>query len=654
MIGYFPTPYRDELFYGVVARFSDRMAFPTRIATLAALFGRTHAVATPDLPHGLRVLVERLPRGHPWSVDQIIDDHTTLPYHGPFLSNRTYRAVRELMASDEGSTVRTRCGTSTNRVRPPKFFRSCPLCDRADTEQYGEPYWHRLHQLPGVAVCPVHRLFLQPSSLRLDPLPHRHTFFSAAKATLSTTAEPLDPNDRQHAILLWLAQGTEWLLTQCQLNPGHDFIHRRYPELLASHGYVTEGGSIRMDDIREKALAHFTPELLELLQSPIPTSYPAGWLGDLLRKRHTAVAPLRHLLLLNFLGVTPEQFFYPDRHPAPTGTTARYAGPWPCRNPVCEHQNQLVIHERAVERIYKRGRDASILRCPTCGYTYGQYDLGGGTAPPDFIRDYGSVWHDRLRTMWLDLKVSVRQIALTLGVDSKTVKDHAEELSLPFPRQGKRVVTKTGLYRPKGLPPAAPLEQQRAVWLRLCATHPQAGVRALRLRDPATYAWLYRRDRDWLFRNRPARKRPVAKPVLLDWGRRDMELAPQVATAAAHIRNRLGKPCRVTITAIGRAIGRQSLFESHLRKLPLTRAVMKNVVESDEDFAIRRVQRAAERLRRGQGAFQRWELVRAAGLTRRIQVWPNVVRAIDDELRPFATVTIIPDGEPVSPDQLTG
>ena len=104
----------------------------------------------------------------------------------------------------------------------------------------------------------------------------------------------------------------------------------------------------------------------------------------------------------------------------------------------------------------------------------------------------------------------------------------------------------------------------------------------------------------------------------------------------------------------GRAIGRQSLFESHLRKLPLTRVVMKNVVESDEDFAIRRVQRAADLLRRRQGAFQRWELVRAAGLTRWSQAWPNVVRAIEYEVRPVASVNIVQDKEPLPPRLLAG
>ncbi len=36
----------------------------------------------------------------------------------------------------------------------------CPLCMKQETEQFGEPYWHRLHQIPGVTCCPKHRVKL--------------------------------------------------------------------------------------------------------------------------------------------------------------------------------------------------------------------------------------------------------------------------------------------------------------------------------------------------------------------------------------------------------------------------------------------------------------------------------------------------------------
>lgn len=37
-----------------------------------------------------------------------------------------------------------------------KALRYCPLCFQEDMEKYGESYWHRLHQIPAVTICPKH------------------------------------------------------------------------------------------------------------------------------------------------------------------------------------------------------------------------------------------------------------------------------------------------------------------------------------------------------------------------------------------------------------------------------------------------------------------------------------------------------------------
>jgi hypothetical protein len=76
--------------------------------------------------------------------------------------------------------------------------------------------------------------------------------------------------------------------------------------------------------------------------------------------------------------------------------------------------------------------------------------------------------------------------------------------------------------------------------------------------------------------------------------------------------------------------------------------VIDGVIESAEDFAARRVYAAAARLRKAEGAFPRWKLVRAAGLYRQIEGLPKVQAALDCETRPFVNVTIIPDGGSVS------
>jgi hypothetical protein len=631
MIGFFPTPYPNELVYSVCARFADCMRFPTVTGTMEALFGRQHAVAIVDLPHGLEVLVNSLPQGHSATVDGLIDSHTLLAYYGPFLQTTTYNGVRESMKGSLDRSVRVRCGLSTSPVRPPNYFRTCPTCDTENRKTYGETYWNRLFQLSGVEVCPKHQVFLQSSNLRLSPLPNRHQFISAESSTLNPAANPIDPKNASHQMLLSLAKATDWLLQQCGLNPGLEVLHGRYLKLLCARGFITtQGGSIRMRDLRRELQSYFTPQLLALVHSTIPDTDAAGWLGRLLHKPKTACAPLRHLLLLNFLQTTPQTFF--AEVVADWSVHGSQPKAWPCLNPVCAQFQEPVITSYSLERIKKRKAEAALLACPACGFTYGCYAWEKQPQKADFVRCYGQQWRDRLRALWRDLSVSVRHISSVLEVDCKTVKSHALALGLPFPRKGTRTATACGIYRRKPVPPRFTCESQRQEWLDLCAANHGAGAKGLRCLAPALYAWLYRHDHAWLQTNKPARRTKVARRSRVNWNKRDEELAPLAATTAIRLKHGTGRLQRVTVTAIARAMGRQSLFEKNLHRLLLTRTVIRDVVESAEDFAIRRIIQSASQLRWELGNFERWQLVKAAGLRPALEKLPGVRYALDYEL----------------------
>jgi hypothetical protein len=649
MIACFPTPHPDELWYSVCARYGDHSHFPTETGVMQALYGTRHAVATVDLPHCLGALVSELPLGHPCTVGTIIDHHTALPYYGPFLKTGTYAKVRQIMDDGSDSCLRVRCGICTNRVRPPKFFRSCPACDRENREKYGEAYWRRLYQLPGVELCSSHKIYLQSSDIRLDPLPNRHRYFSAQSARLISAMHPIDLADPVHQILLDVTQEMEWLLDQTRLNPGLDALHERYREVLRLRGFETRGGTVRMNDLRCEVVRRYGHNALEVLQSDLPDGDGDGWLGNLLRKKDTATAPVRHVILLKALDIKLEEFFFPQRFSHAADAARKQVGPWPCLNPACECFRKPVIHHHTVEFLRKRKRDVGLFACDHCGYTYALYDWSKDPRNADFVRAYGGVWLGRLKELWGNLTVSVRETGARLGVDSKTVKQHALDAGLPLPREGKRRATASDLYRRRGVTTRVSVATQRAAWAELRRKNPTAGTNQLRALEPALYAWLYRNDTPWFKENQPARKKPTVTTTHVDWMRRDEQFAGQIATIAAHIRNRPGKPQRITTTAIGRALGKQSLFASTLTKLPLTRSVITTVTESGVDFAVRRVHLAAATLRQTERAFPRWKLVRAAGLHHQLQRVPRVKLALDYEMRPPVNTIILRSGDSVPP-----
>ncbi|MBB5336415.1 hypothetical protein HNR32_001563 [Pectinatus brassicae] len=49
-----------------------------------------------------------------------------------------------------------------------RCLRYCLACAANDREQYGEAYWHRIHQIIGIHVCPVHQCYLMDSSVMIS------------------------------------------------------------------------------------------------------------------------------------------------------------------------------------------------------------------------------------------------------------------------------------------------------------------------------------------------------------------------------------------------------------------------------------------------------------------------------------------------------
>jgi hypothetical protein len=90
----------------------------------------------------------------------------------------------------------------------------CLDCAEEDRQTYGEPYWHLVHQIPEVHVCPKHRAFLvapMPQDSRrfgvehLNPVPR---FIDAEKP------RSIRQDDPWECLLLALAEDAAYLLEE--------------------------------------------------------------------------------------------------------------------------------------------------------------------------------------------------------------------------------------------------------------------------------------------------------------------------------------------------------------------------------------------------------------------------------------------------------
>lgn len=507
MIGHFPTPYHDELLYSICARFSDRVRYPAVASVNIEIFGSRHFIPAVDLPSHIDALTSRLPPGCGLTSDRIIDENTLLPFYSPFLPLERVDRIRAVMKSTDGTAIDKISGVTPSLIRPPERLQFCPACVVEDRRKLGETYWHRLHQLPGIKICPDHNSMLETSNI---PARTIKEYIPAEHAIINTPPQLIDVNDLPLRLLLRISQDADWLLKQRGLVPGFADLRERYVHLLMEKGLASfNRGHVAGPKLLEALQEFYSISVLNSLNCGSDrqqfNKWPLVFVKDLnINKVHH---PLRHLLIIQLLGHKPESFF--------SFTKPEYfgKGPWPCANPVCDFYLKPSINRCQIKRVNSRSRGklVGVFEC-ACGYTYTREETGSDDANSFTVRSvtrFGPIWEAALRQLWKDRTVSLQEIARRLlgTKGTKKLQMEAARIGLPFPRKGlhesSRVTSRCVLgTRPK-VRSGRTISESRKEWKVILAKNPQAIRTHLRTNYRPLYRWLADNDTEWLKKHLP-------------------------------------------------------------------------------------------------------------------------------------------------------
>lgn len=597
MICIFPDPYPDELLYSVCARYHDIMQYPNSLTATNDFFGSGTISAVVDLPNRLEYLVSVLPPGHLYSVDEFIDEHTMFPLYSPFLSSERASLVREDMRRGGDNRVSARIGLKTSYSAKPSWLRFCPACVEVDRNQFGETYWHRIHQVPGIQVCPCHTAFLENSSVSSGRSAYSGKAISAESALRDVPVRPLDISERTHSILLDIARNAAWLFRWRGAEISGDILRERYYNSLLSRGLAYYNGNVRAAELVKQFREFYPLQALKSLDCEIENTY-LNWLLRLLHSSLTGVTqlPIRHILLILFLGLTTEEFFTSFLEFKPFGKE-----PWPCLNRAAGHFGEAVVSRcRITDNVVKGklGRPMGIFSCE-CGFVYNR--VGTDTSQEDRYRidsveSYGPIWEQVLREAWSDTSLSLERAACRLGVSDLTVVRYAIRLGLPMNASGSRQISLKTIERYKNFrrSRSEALEYYRKEWRSVREANPNAGRRQLMTLESFLYLWLKKNDSEWLEGHLPPIIKSDRKIELKDWKSIDLELTAAIEATAKRIRETPGRPTRISLAAIVREVGHKDWLELKLHKLPLTSKALDACLESVEGFLTRRVKWAEE------------------------------------------------------------
>jgi hypothetical protein len=375
-------------------------------------------------------------------------------------------------------------------------------------------------------------------------------------------------------------------------------------------------------------LDYYSDELLGYLDCGFPRQLHQrlAWVKRLTGYYHQIrFSPLQHLLLIQFLSEKASTFFALPDEWRPFGE-----GPWPCLNRTCQHYRQPVITECRI--YYVKDRPRSEFQCE-CGFTYrrwGPDQTEENRYSYDWVVAYGKVWDDKLRELWNETEIPIHAMKEMLGVGgSDTPKCHALRLGLPF--QEHRDLTQGGSVRvPMDQEIVDGIRQRRIAAHRqqimdMLGENPTLTRKQLAEQAPAILNDLRKFDYEWLNRTVPLIKYP--SPLAIDWGERDENLAQRIPAVVEAIKSEPGKPLRITKAEIGRRIDGKYWFTNNLEKLPKTKALLEEVLESREAFAIRRVLWAGDNFIQENEIPRRWILIQKAGIEK--SLYPRVMAMVD-------------------------
>jgi hypothetical protein len=596
MIGFFPDPYPDELLYSACARYAGRVKYRNKQSHISELLGNRGLSAVVDFPNRLDYFVSILPAGNLYTVEKIINKNTLLPFYEPFLPSDRAELIRQEMKDDyKDNHLRSRAAKTVKQVRMPEYLRFCPLCVEDDRNEYGETYWHRLHQLPCVMVCPEHFCFLENSSLEWKRGIGSH-FYSAEDYIHRKKAKLLKQSDAAHQVLSKLAENAGWLLSQSHNSIGNDLIRKRYYNRLLKKELAYYNGRIRNNKLFKAFQDFYSPALLETIGCRIESTH-RSWIFRILEKSKTDILhhPIRHLLMMNFLGFTAKEFFKTFVEFKPF-----VEGPFPCLSRASGHYGELRIQQCEIfdnlTKGKRRGKPIAVFACD-CGFIYqrvGPDESEDARSRYDSIREYGSVWETRLREMWNDLSLSQEEIARRLRVSPLSVTNIARRLNLPMNKPGARVSNNNSYRKIPRRTLSEARKFYREKWLKTLENYPEANRNELIKLANFEYLWLMRNDSEWMEKHLPQVLKVPRKKEHLNWKQIDDELSAAIKLACDEIIS-YSPPKRVSITEIIRKVGYKKWIEKRELKLPRTTQTINERLESLEDYMIRKL-KLAERI----------------------------------------------------------
>lgn len=302
MLGFFPTPYPDELLYSVVARYHIRSGNKSFRQTHEELFETVEL--QPDkiiLPNNLNFLVSQFPQVSQLTIESLIKRNTLYPFFRSFLTLIEIYSFKDLLRSKSNTSI-SQIAKISDKERN-RVLKLCPQCCAEDEQKYGEAYWHRQHQIPGMLECLKHKVLLSDSKILLE---NKQIYYYAASQVKLNELNKADYSKEFIQQALSINWELDWLSRNYIEFQGMTWLRNKYKSLLVEKGFITKYSRTRFkyheERFTEAFVAFYGKEFLQAIQPQIWQKLEAYLEYSLFSCDITqTIDRITHVLLIKFL-----------------------------------------------------------------------------------------------------------------------------------------------------------------------------------------------------------------------------------------------------------------------------------------------------------------------------------------------------------------
>lgn len=552
----------DETLFSLCSRYHRASGQRLASTTCQLLFGHPNQGCAHDFPARLNHFLA-VSGGALGSVDHIVEHHTVLPLYLRFASTHQVSATLNAAAQNSSGRLKFQLGLLTSRFRANHPLKACPCCMDEDMQAHSTPYWHREHQLPGVWVCLRHGCRLETSNLKATGVSRFHWVLPSPPQFI----DPAEPTAIADSTVR-LARMVVDLVGRSNERLSTPTLGKAFRAALGEKGFLTGPKQRLKHVVAGDAYASFVAPLLNLEQMeglPSSAGEACAEIARQIATERSGIHPLRRLTLAAWLFDDIDQLLACiDRVTspmAPEATDVATEAPLP-GNPRRAHFFKLIATGLSTSAASSAaGIDT------TTGMVWAA--SAGLTTPR------------RPKVLKGDLRAVLIKI-LRKGVSKANAATYGNV----------SVQTVTTLLRTEvGLHEAwqqarfeSARQRHRRIWQRIITNNPLSGVKAARMAEPATYAWLYRNDHDWLNERTGDMAKAVRHPQpRVDWDARDRKLADLVRETALRLIE-VERVRRINLHQLYQRIPELKAKLNRLDRLPLTRAAIFDVIGRGSDL----------------------------------------------------------------------